>query len=378
MPSGGGSGNPACLICGDGGLADAIVNVILFIPLGAAAALTGRSTLAALVIGAALSGGVEFAQIALIPGRDASIGDLVFNTLGAAAGVGLVKTSWWWLGYDRVRSSRLSLAAAVIAAAIVAGTGVLLVPQTPERAYFVMWRPMLRHLDPYDAPVKSVTIDGHALLPSRIEQPTHVRELLHAGAPIRVNAVVGSRTSRQAAMFAIYDELKREVVLIGPDRDDLVFRLRMRAALARLEQPAIRVVDGWRNLVPGSEITVTARRSGRNYCVGFGPRPPCTLGFSAGVGWSLLLRFEHWPAPLQTASNMLWLGILGLAVGFWARRRWESLCAVSILAVSIVVVPACVGLMSTPAHEALAAIAGVGLGAVLARATVINSRPGQA
>jgi hypothetical protein len=378
MPSAGGSGNPACLICGDGGLADAIVNVILFIPLGAAAALTGRSTLAALAMGAALSGGVELAQIALIPGRDASLGDLLFNTLGAAAGVGLVKTSWWWLGYDRLRSSRLSLAAAVIASGMIAGTGLLVAPRPPERTYFVMWRPVLRHLDPYDAPVRSVTIGGRALLPSRIEHPTHVRDLLQAGALIRVDAVVGPKTSRQSAMFAIYDDLKREVVLIGPDREDLVFRFRMRAASARLEQPEIRVVGGWRNLVPGSEISVTARRSGRDYCVGFGPRPPCTSGFSAGMGWALLLRFEHWPAPLRTASNVVWLGMLGLAVGFWARRRWESLCAIALLTLSIVVVPAWVGLVTTPAGEALGAIAGIGLGAVLARATVIDSQPAQA
>ncbi len=377
QPTGDG-GNIGCLICGDRGLADAIVNVILFMPLGAAAALTGRSTLAALALGAALSGTVEFAQMTLIPGRDASVGDLVFNTLGAAAGVAVVKTSWWWLGYDRIRASRLSLAAAFIATAIIASTGLLFEPETPEGTYFVMWTPALRHLDPYDAPVRSASIGGQPFPPGRIERPTRVRDLLHAGAPIRVVAVVAPRTSRQAAMFAIYDDLKREVALIGPDRDDLVFRVRMRSASARLDQPDLRVVGGWRNLVPGSDVTVTARRSGRNYCVGFGPEPPCSSGFSAGMGWALFLYMEHWPVLLKSALSIVWLVMLAVPVGFWARRRWESLCALSVFAAAIVVLPAWVGLLPTPGHHVLGAIAGIGLGIVLARGLVVNSGAGRA
>jgi hypothetical protein len=377
MEAAGGGGDIACLLCGDGGLADAIVNVILFVPLGAAAALTGRSTLAAVALGAALSGSVEFAQISLIPGRDASIGDLVFNTLGAAVGVAILKTSWWWLGCNRVRASRLSLAAALFATAIVASTGLLFVPETPEGTHFVMWAPVLRNLDPYTAPVRSVTIGGQPLLPGRIAEPTRVRELLEAGAPIRLVAVVAPRTSRQAAMFAIYDDLKRQVVLIGPDRDDLVFRVRMRASSARLDQPDLRVVGGWRNLVPGSEITVTARRSGRNYCVGLGPQPACASGFSAGMGWALLLYNERWPVLLQSALSIFWLGMLGFPVGFWARRRWESLCAVSVLAATIVAFPPRIGLLNTPAHQVLGGIAGIGVGILLARVMVVDTQSGR-
>jgi hypothetical protein len=373
-----GSADIACLICGDGGLADAIVNVILFIPLGAAAGLTGRSTLVALAIGAALSASVELAQISLIPGRDASIGDLVFNTLGAVAGVALVKTAPWWLGYDDVRASRLSLTAALAAVVIIGGTGLLLVPHPPEGTYFVMWRPDLRHLDPYEAPVRSVTIGGERFLPSRIEDPAHLRELLRAGAPLRVVTDAVPKTSRQAAMFAIYDELKREVVMIGPDRDDLVFRVRMRSASAWLDQPDIRVVGGWRDVVAGSEILVSARRSGRSYCVGFGPQPPCDSGFSAGMGWGLFLYDERWPAWLRAALNILWLAMLGFPVGFWARRRWESLCALFLFAVAVVVVPALVGLLDTPLQQVLGGLAGIGLGVMLARATVVNSRPAEA
>ena len=372
-----GGSNIVCLICGERGLADAIANVILFMPLGAAAALTGRSTLVCLALGAALSAGVELAQITLIPGRDASIGDLVFNTLGAAAGVAVIKTSRWWLGYDRVRASRLSLFAAFVAVLVIAATGWFLVPQPSEGAYFVMWTPVLRHLDRYEAPVRSVIIGDLPAVPGRIGEPSQLRELVRAGAPIRVGATAATRTTRQAAMFAIYDDLKREVVLIGPDRDDLVFRVRMRSASARLHQPDLRVVGGWRDLIPGSEIMVTARRSGRSYCVGFGPEPPCNNGFSAGTGWALLLHLDHMPAWLESALNVLWLAMLGFPVGFWARRRWESLCALFGFAAALVVLPPWVGLL-TPAYSLLGGIAGIGLGLVLARVMVVSTRPAEA
>lgn len=365
-------GNISCLLCGERGLADAIVNVILFIPLGAAAALMGRSTLAALALGAALSGSVELAQMTLIPGRDASIGDLIFNTVGAAAGVAVVKTSWWWLGYDHIRASRLSLVAAILAAAVIASTGLLFVPEAPEGAYIVMWRPVLKHLDHYAAPVRSATVGGYSILPGRIEEPTRLRELVRAGAPLRVVGVAAPRTSRQAAMFTIHDELNREVILIGPDRDDLVFRVRMRSASAWLDHPDLRVVGGWRELTPGSEITVTARRSGRDYCVGFGSQPPCGRGFAAGMGWALFLYNERWPAWLHSALSIFWLGMLGFPVGFWARRRWESLCALVVLAATIIAVPIWVGLLETPARQVLGGVVGIGLGIALARVIVVN------
>ena len=80
---------------------------------------------------------------------------------------------------------------------------------------------------------------------------------------------------------------------------------------------------------------------------------------------------------LQSALNIFWLGMLGFPVGFWARRRWESLCALSVLAATIVVLPAWVGLLPTPALHVLGGIAGIGLGVVLARVVVVNPEAGR-
>jgi hypothetical protein len=371
-PMGGGA-RVACLVCGERGLADAVLNVILFLPLGAAAALTGLSTLAALVLGALLSGAVEFAQMTIIPGRDASLGDLVFNTLGAAGGVVILRTSHLWLGYNRLLASRLSLAAGVFAAAVIGATGLLLAPQTPDGIYFVMWRPVLTHLDPYPADVRSVTIGGQAYPPNRLDDPTHLRALLEQGAPIRVHALVAPMTSRLSGMFAIYDQYHREVVLVGPDRDDLVFRIRTRAASVLLDLPDLRLHGAWRDLIPGTALDVTVRRAGRYFCIGLGLDPPCRFGYVAGMGWALFLYIEHWQPAFQSVLALLWMAALALPIGFWARRRWETAVALAIFGLALFVLPPLVGLLATPVLHAAAAFGGIALGALLARLVVLST-----
>ncbi len=77
---------PFCLACGDGGGADFILNIALFLPLGAALAAAGFRVRTVVLLGLALSTGVELLQFSVIPGRDATIGDVVANTTGTTLG----------------------------------------------------------------------------------------------------------------------------------------------------------------------------------------------------------------------------------------------------------------------------------------------------
>ena len=73
---------PFCLACGDGGGADFVLNIALFLPLGAALAAAGLRARTVVLLGLALSAGVELLQFSVIPGRDATVGDVVANTAG--------------------------------------------------------------------------------------------------------------------------------------------------------------------------------------------------------------------------------------------------------------------------------------------------------
>ncbi len=116
-----------CVACGERGVADALRNLLLFIPVGMAAAGWYRASAAAVIACAAMSLGVEVAQL-WIPGRDPALGDLLFNTLGAAAGVALARSRAAWLRPHRRAAGRLSLAWAAVVWIAVAATGVLLAP----------------------------------------------------------------------------------------------------------------------------------------------------------------------------------------------------------------------------------------------------------
>jgi len=84
-------------LLGDRWLSDAILNVLLFVPLGAALG-TGLLPTRRLVLGAMVfSAGIESAQL-FIPGRDASVPDVACNTMGAALGIAL------WRGRRRYLS----------------------------------------------------------------------------------------------------------------------------------------------------------------------------------------------------------------------------------------------------------------------------------
>jgi glycopeptide antibiotics resistance protein len=63
----------------------AVGNLLLFLPLGAALCLQRRKLAVAVEVGFAFSVSIELTQLA-VHGRTTSVDDVVFNTLGAAAG----------------------------------------------------------------------------------------------------------------------------------------------------------------------------------------------------------------------------------------------------------------------------------------------------
>jgi glycopeptide antibiotics resistance protein len=63
-----------------------VLNILLFVPLGAALRLRGLSLVSAVLAALALSAGVELAQAIVVSGRTTSVDDLLLNTLGAALG----------------------------------------------------------------------------------------------------------------------------------------------------------------------------------------------------------------------------------------------------------------------------------------------------
>jgi hypothetical protein len=187
------------------------------------------------------------------------------------------------------------------------------------------------------------------------------------GAPLTVEAVAGPRPPGLASLFSIYDHEELQVVLVGVDRDDLVFNYRTRALALTLDQPDLRLRGVMSAFSPGDSISVLVARHGQAYCMTIDATERCGLGFTAGDGWKLLIYPEHLPRHLRWALNLVFLAGLAVPVGYWVRARWESALAVIVLVASISVTPRWLNLLPTAPVELLASLAGLGLGSAIYR-----------
>jgi hypothetical protein len=367
-------------VCGGGGASDVLLNVILYVPIGVAVALCGWRRPVFLLAPLLLSVSIECAQ-RWIPGRDPSLGDVVFNTLGAACGMLVVRSSRLWLcPPGRVR---LVLAAAAGAAALVvlAATGFLLEPAFPRTAYWVQWTPDLGHLAQYQGRVLSASLGPLALPSGRVPGSERVRELLLARAPLRARAVAGPRVSALAPLVSIVDEHSREIFLVGPDRDDLVLRYRTRAATVGLDQPDVRAEEMVREVAPADSLRIEVRADGDGFCLVVNGRAACGRGFTLGRGWALLYYPESFPPWLRTMLDDAWLAGLLVPLGFWIDGRGLRVALIAAVIAALWVVPRVAGLLPTSAGELAGAVVGFCLGLALRRlatrrgAAVLASAP---
>src|SRR5262245_24849483 len=75
-----------CIVCGELGGSDVVANLLLFLPFAMGLRLAGLSWRRTVLVAAALSLTVELLQLVAIPGRDASLSDLLTNTSSGAIG----------------------------------------------------------------------------------------------------------------------------------------------------------------------------------------------------------------------------------------------------------------------------------------------------
>lgn len=354
-----------CLICGTRGSADALVNLLLYLPLGAALMINGRAGGRAVALAGILSAGIEFLQI-FIPGRDPSLGDVFFNTGGAAVGQVTAHFLARWANADARTAARLSAAAAVTALGVFALTGWLLRPALPVSAFRAWYTADRPDLEFYHGRVLSTTLGAVPFGTADVPNPGEVRRLLLTGAPLRILAVAGPRVRALGPLFVIENRWGDEIFLLGPDRDDLVLRYRTRATALRLDQPDLRLRDAFAGVAAGDTLRIEVWRAHGAYCLAVNRAQTCGLGFPLGSGWAVLMYPRHFPTWLQQLLSIGWVAGIALPVGFWARRRWEGGLAWVVFGSGLAFIPLITNLVPTPASQWAGAGAGGLCGAALA------------
>jgi len=148
-----------CLGCGDFALADALVNIALFVPLGCAFAFRGLRRDRALAWIALTSITVETLQYVIVRGRTASVADVMANTAGGALGMAM-PGAWQWV----LASTKHAAAATVAYGLLIAGLAVaalaLQAMRPPPSVHWSRPRVVRPGFVPFSGSVRFVRLDG--------------------------------------------------------------------------------------------------------------------------------------------------------------------------------------------------------------------------
>lgn len=357
-----------CLVCGSRGLADLLLNIILFMPLGMTLARRGHSPRRITTLALLLSTAIELSQF-FIPGRDPSVSDVLANTCGAWLGALVFTSATTWLSPALLptRASRLCRSVIVLVTLICLATGLLLTPAYPDSAYFGLWTPELSHFEQYRGRVLSASIDGQLIRDGPVHASDSVRMALQSpnGVALEIRVVAGPAPDGLAPLFAIFDEHRREILLAGVDHSDLVLRVHMRANEARLDRPELVQSTAWSRARVGDTMTISVAARGGHYAIN-----GIDQGFSVGSGWGLLMYVRH--LPFQGVVGAAWIAALFLPAGLWARTRIDATVIAVGVVVSLVLIPALTALLATPLLQWLGA--GIGIGGGLAGQRALDAR----
>jgi len=351
-----------CLLCAPSDLADVIANLILFLPLGFAMTWLGWRPRPAIVGAALLSAAIELSQLLFIAGRDASVSDVTMNTLGTAAGVWLFRGAVAALRAGPPRSLRFTAALATVACVAIVTGDWLMTPAFPHTAYWGQWTPDLDgDLAWYQGRVMQAQIGRLEVRSAMIEHSGAVGWLLQRGIPVRVRGIAGPNPSRLAPFFSIYDIHQQEILLLGPQGDDLVLRYRMEAGEWHMDQPDFHLPHAFRDIRAGDTLDLTMWREHGAACLRLNAAQVCGLAPTAGRAWSLLQYPESFPDWLKRLLDAVYVGLLALPAAFCAARLKDLAAGAGILTAGLLAGPWVPGIGPSPVTE----WAALGLGLVV-------------
>ncbi len=359
-----------CLVCGEFGGEDVILNVLLFVPFGIGLRLTGLARWKAFGIAVLTTAAVESLQHTLVLGRHASLSDLLANSTGGWLGVALAD-HWRGLILPRPpgarRLARLGMATWLGIQTLSAS---LISISLPSTTYIGLWAPHLPEFDQFNGTVLSATLNGDNIPAGRLNDSRKVRSQLQSDSfALEVTAIGDTSESWLAPIVGVFDDQKHEILLLGQWGRDLVFRVRLRTRDFKLHTPAVRLTEVL-STIPGAPLSIRAGMDrGRVFLQlmrdGHGYRRE--LALSPGLAWSFVFPYELAFGPEVHFPTALWVAGLLLPVGYWVRRarttrrgQWGGCALLAfLLGLGLGAVPFAMGLPAVHWSEWLAGVAGM-------------------
>jgi glycopeptide antibiotics resistance protein len=311
-----------CVLCGERAAADAVLNTVLFAPFGLAVALYSPSWVRVALLSAVLSCSIELAQV-VIPGRYPSLGDVIFNTAGGVLGAACTHYLHHTIFQANGKFRGTWLGSLMFACGILMATGYALTPSLPRSLYYGQWTPNLGHLDLYQGQVLQASLSDFPIHQGALPRSDTIRSMLLAGENLQVDALAGPQTAALAPILSIYDAQQREIMVLGADRADAVFRLRTLGLGLGFDQPDLRAAGDLSAVGVGDRLRIVVQSAGRGYCISVNGTRHCGLGFTLGRGWALLFYPERWSSGWRRAMDIAWIALIFSLVGLFGCNRWS-------------------------------------------------------
>lgn len=171
-----------CIMCGELGGADIVANLLLFLPFAVGLRLGGLSWRRTVLVAAALSLTVELLQLVAIPGRDASLSDLLTNTIGGAIGATLAPWMPAAIRPSPAKAVRFLAGGTALWLGILATSAWLMSPKLEAGELRSGWAGATSEHDIFHGEIYQVNLDGDPM-PTNDSPPdsAEIRRRLTAG-----------------------------------------------------------------------------------------------------------------------------------------------------------------------------------------------------
>jgi hypothetical protein len=306
-----------CLACAHLSARDIILNIFLFVPLGAALAMSGLRTRWCILLTLAGSLAIESVQWVAIAGRQASLMDVLTNTTGGAIGALLVHRRAAWVRPSvPVARGLAALVALAWVVQLAVTSWALRIDLRPAARYWGQWAHVFRTTERFPGSVQAFGINGTPLPDDTVVGHERLREaMLRDGVTITASATEGAEVPTRAQIVGLADDSGN--LLVGITQERCANRLigRMRGDAYGLASPGLRLERPCRpgeatefaGSITRQAITLSATRSGAVESARLELRP--TIGWMLLAPWSRLLR-------QGVAITFAWVLCFGLALGW--------------------------------------------------------------
>lgn len=371
-------------------LADFLLNVLLFLPLGFGGRLAGFRPLAVIGSGAALSAAIELLQLRVIPGRDASLLDVISNSLGTTAGLVVAVYLAMLVAPTPRQAARLVGGGATVVVLMVVAAVWALGPAPGGNDLWGQLTPVLGFGPPYDGELLAARLNGMPLASERIIPDETLRDAMRSGL-IDLSAVVrpAPPDGQGGAIVRIADGCGREILLLSQLHSALKFKFRMDATAVGLETPSFQLT---RAFAPPADHDGSDAADSVSVHLGGGRLALTVAGahsvhrvvfpLSPAMSWAFFLPWSYSLGGRSWIWSSLWLAALLVPVGYWGGRavrgqagRYALLASSAAVVASLALAPWLRHLPPVTHAQWLAVIVGAGAGwaaAVAARSALMR------